>query len=77
MELKKNKIILKTIQAHLLRLMLEMSLPNTNEIILEINPGSCARGIALSLMVLSAATALGIALSTQEGPLALSHVVYN
>ena len=51
------------IQAHLLRLMLEISLPNTNEIILEINPRSYARGITLSLIVLSTTT-LGITLST-------------
>ena len=45
--------------------MLEISLPNPNEIILEINPRSCARGITLSLIVLSTTTTtLGIALST-------------
>ena len=44
--------------------MLEISLPNTNKIILEINPRSYARGITLSLIVLSTTTTLGITLST-------------
>ena len=44
--------------------MLEMSLPNPNKIILEINPKSYARGITLSLIVLSTTTTLGITLGT-------------